>query len=234
MYPSGLYLPFPKTYCMSKVYRFSFLLTGLLLLTVMQAQRPKVGLVLSGGGAKGMAHIGVIQILDSLEIPVDLVTGTSMGSIVGGLYSIGYTGDQIQREVLDVNWNDLMRDQPLREDRTLDDKFIQDVTLLSLDLNGVKVSLPSGLRRGQKIYNKFVSLRIRTSTISPGLLPVWQQISRIANKWSFARDPYPGRSAPVWPFRPSSIPFRMMICYWWMVGSPTISPPISPETWERR
>ena len=144
---------------MNKHYSF-FLVVSLMTSILAHAQRPKVGLVLSGGGAKGMAHIGVIQILDSLEIPIDLVTGTSMGSIVGGLYSIGYTGDQIEREVVDVNWDDLMRDQPLREDRTLDDKFIQDVTLLSLDLDGVKVSLPSGLRRGQKIYNKFVSLTI--------------------------------------------------------------------------
>ena len=59
-------------------------------------ERPKVGLVLSGGGARGAAHIGVIRLLEELQIPIDCVAGTSMGAIVGGLYAIGYTADEME------------------------------------------------------------------------------------------------------------------------------------------
>ena len=62
---------------------------------VPQRPRPKVGLVLSGGGAKGMAHIGVLKMLEELDIPVDYVVGTSIGSIMAGYYSLGYTADEL-------------------------------------------------------------------------------------------------------------------------------------------
>ena len=61
-------------------------------------QRPKVGLVLSGGGAKGIAHIGVLKAIDSAGLKIDLVTGTSMGSIIGALYATGYSGNEIEKE----------------------------------------------------------------------------------------------------------------------------------------
>jgi len=77
------------------------------------SQRKTVGLVLSGGGAKGFAHIGVLRVMDSLGIPVDYIGGTSMGAIVGGLTSIGYTPDQIQKEILAVDWGDLLDQKPV-------------------------------------------------------------------------------------------------------------------------
>ena len=73
-----------------------------------QENKPKVALVLSGGGAKGLAHISTLQILDSLGIVPDLVIGTSMGSIVGGLYAMGYSGDSIENIASDADWDNLL------------------------------------------------------------------------------------------------------------------------------
>ncbi len=69
-----------------------------------QAERKKVGLVLSGGGAKGVAHIGVLKVLEEAGIPIDYIAGTSMGSIVGGLYSIGYDARCLDSLVRVQNW----------------------------------------------------------------------------------------------------------------------------------
>lgn len=68
--------------------------------------RPMVGLALSGGGARGLAHIGVLEVLEEAGVPVDLIAGTSMGSIVGGLYSAGYRTDQIRGMVSQVDWQE--------------------------------------------------------------------------------------------------------------------------------
>ena len=70
--------------------------------------RPKVGLVLSGGGARGAAHVGVIRLLEEMQIPVDYVAGTSMGAIVGALYAIGYTADEMDSLLMVQNWKILL------------------------------------------------------------------------------------------------------------------------------
>ena len=77
--------------------------------------RPTVALVLSGGGAKGAAHIGVIDYLDSLEIPVDIVLGTSMGGLVGGLYSVGYSASDMARIIRDIDWDIALSDKVPRD-----------------------------------------------------------------------------------------------------------------------
>lgn len=74
---------------------------------VPKAERPRVGLVLSGGGARGFAHVGVLKALEAARVPVDLIVGTSMGAIVGGLYASGMSADELEREILAVNWGDL-------------------------------------------------------------------------------------------------------------------------------
>ena len=81
--------------------------------------RKKVGLVLSGGGAKGMAHIGAIKVIEEAGIPVDYVVGTSMGSIIGGLYAIGYTPEQMDSMVRHQDWGYLLSDQISRKDMNL-------------------------------------------------------------------------------------------------------------------
>jgi NTE family protein len=112
---------------------------------------PRIGLVLSGGGARGFAHVGVLQILDSLNIPVHFITGTSMGSIVGGLYSIGYSGLDLDSLVKSIDWTIIFSDQPPREKLAYFEK--QDVGRfqLSLQTRNYKIQEPSGLIFGQKI-----------------------------------------------------------------------------------
>ena len=79
--------------------------------TVAHNPRPKVGLVLSGGGAKGAAHIGVLKYLEEAGIPIDYVAGTSMGSIVGGMYALGYTSNEILELISSVDWNRLISNE---------------------------------------------------------------------------------------------------------------------------
>ena len=94
-----------------KIITILFLLNGLL----SAQDRPIVGVVLSGGGAKGFAHVGMLKVIDSLGIPVDYVAGTSMGSVVGSLYALGYNPKQIEQIVTDIDWVSLMSDAPERE-----------------------------------------------------------------------------------------------------------------------
>ena len=81
-------------------------LVGLMLVPSVMAERKKVGLVLGGGGAKGVAHIGVLKVLEEAGIPIDYIAGTSMGAIVGGLYSVGYNAAEIDSMVRLQDWRD--------------------------------------------------------------------------------------------------------------------------------
>jgi len=80
-----------------------------------QSKRPKIGLVLSGGGARGLAHIGVLRVLEELKVPVDLIVGTSMGAVVGGAYASGRSVDELEVLVKGANWNAILADRPARE-----------------------------------------------------------------------------------------------------------------------
>ena len=86
---------------------FLFVLIGN---SVFAQEDKRVGLVLSGGTARGLAHIGVLKVLEEEKVPVEYVTGTSMGSIIGGLYSIGYTPDEIEKIALEMDWISLFND----------------------------------------------------------------------------------------------------------------------------
>jgi NTE family protein len=114
------------------------------------AERPKVGLALSGGGARGLAHIGVLKVLEEVGLPVDFIAGTSMGSIVGGLYAAGYTPDQIAKLVRQVDWQEAFSSTPnrrlLRYDKKVDQQYLFEV---GLDAKGVE--LPGGLLSGYKL-----------------------------------------------------------------------------------
>jgi NTE family protein len=115
--------------------------------------RPRIGLVLGGGGARGAAHVGVLQALEEMRIPVDMVSGTSMGSIVGALFSIGLTPDQIQGEISGIDWDDLFSDRPRRQDRKFRRK--QDDTSFFVPVEfgwkDNKVVFSSGIIAGQKL-----------------------------------------------------------------------------------
>src|SRR5690242_12426704 len=76
--------------------------------------RPRIGLVLSGGGARGAAHIGVLKVLEEYHVPVDAIAGTSMGAVVGGLYASGLNAADVERVMESVDWQDAFRDRPPR------------------------------------------------------------------------------------------------------------------------
>ena len=84
--------------------------------------RPKIGLVLSGGGARGVAHIGVLKALEELHVPVDYIAGTSMGAVVGGLYASGMSPEEIEHWFAEADWRYLLSDAPPRESRPFRDK----------------------------------------------------------------------------------------------------------------
>ncbi len=115
--------------------------------------RPSIGLALSGGGARGAAHVGVLKVLEELHIPIDCIAGTSMGAIVGGLYAGGMSAAQLEQVIGSVDWADAFRDDPQREQlsfrRKQDDyDFLAD---FELGLRGGAVKLPLGVVQGQKL-----------------------------------------------------------------------------------
>lgn len=118
------------------------------------ANRPSIGLVLSGGGARGAAHIGVIRVLEELKIPIDCIAGTSMGSIIGGLYASGMSTDTLQRSLLAIDWDDAFNDDPVREHLPFRRKR-EDRDFLVKSAPGIsdrgELKLPSGLVEGQKL-----------------------------------------------------------------------------------
>jgi len=114
-------------------------------------ERPKVGLVLSGGGAKGFAHIGVISALYDAGVEVDYISGTSMGSIVGGLYAMGYSPDYIESLIRDMNWTDVLLDRIDRRDLSLDEKSYNEQQFMNFPVSKKSVSLPFGIKYGQQI-----------------------------------------------------------------------------------
>src|SRR5215813_3727437 len=96
--------------------RIALLFLSLLLFAPAHGQqpavaRPKIGLTLSGGGAKGLAHIGILKAIDSAGLNIDYITGTSMGSIIGGLYAVGYSADNIEQIARSIDWDLLLSNQ---------------------------------------------------------------------------------------------------------------------------
>jgi NTE family protein len=117
-----------------------------------QSSRPKIGLVLGGGGARGSAHVGVLKVLEELHIPIDYIAGNSMGAIVGGLYAEGMTPDQIQHELETIDWDDVFSDEPPRPDRTFRRKRDDDTYAVKarLGYSDGKVKFPFAIVQGQK------------------------------------------------------------------------------------
>lgn len=101
----------------------------------VRKERPKVGVVLSGGGAKGSAHIGALKVIEEMGIPVDFVTGTSMGSIIGGLYSLGYTPDEMDSIIRTVDWSIIMSNNVTRSQLSFLDKEHKSRYLLTVPFN---------------------------------------------------------------------------------------------------
>ena len=114
--------------------------------------RPVIGLALSGGGAKGLAHIGVLRVLEAEGIAIDVVAGTSMGGVIGGLYAMGTPLDSIQSLMESADWGSILVDQVERDRRFLHQRRFDERTVLTLPLENGKITLPSGAIVGSNIY----------------------------------------------------------------------------------
>lgn len=116
-------------------------------------ERPRIGLVLGGGGARGAAHIGVLRELERLRVPIDAIAGTSMGAIVGGLYASGMTPDELEELVLSLDWYDAFQDTSRREDLTYRRKQdnVEFPVNFEMGLSDGRLRLPRGLVHGQKL-----------------------------------------------------------------------------------
>lgn len=123
-----------------------------------QQKQPKIGLVLSGGGAKGFAHIGVLKEIDKAGIQLDYIGGTSMGAIVGGLYAAGYSADQIETIVKETDFLSLVRDQLPRSSETFFDKEYGENTMITLPVRKGVIGLPKAISKGQNVLNLLLEL----------------------------------------------------------------------------
>jgi NTE family protein len=127
--------------------------------TAVSNTRKKVGVVLSGGGAKGMAHIGVLKVLEKAGIPVDIVTGTSMGSIIGGLYAIGYNSHSLDSMVRVQDWGYVITDKEDLRNQSLTDWQKQNTYILSTGITiGKKDMNAGGIIRGKNLAELFTQL----------------------------------------------------------------------------
>ena len=134
-------------------------------------ERPKIGLVLSGGGAKGAAHIGVLKYLEENDIPIDYIAGTSMGSIVGGMYALGYSSQEILDIISEVDWDRLISNKVDRRKISYSGKTESKTHLLTVPFafgtdgqefqsRSFKNSLPTGIVSGDNLMNLFNSLSV--------------------------------------------------------------------------
>ncbi len=124
-----------------------------------------LGIVLSGGGAKGFAHIGVLKVLDEEKVPVDYIVGTSMGSIIGAFYAMGYSGKEIEEIILNKQWINYFNDFILREEDLIENKVDRDRYAFSFPLKDWKLELPKGVVKGQNIDNVLSELYLDAKDI---------------------------------------------------------------------
>lgn len=146
---------------MKKVIAIFIFLTLPILGSSQNAEQPedvKVGLVLSGGGAKGFAHIGVLKAIEEAGVRIDYIGGTSMGAIVGALYASGYSAKELDSIFRNTDFNKLIQDEIPRGAKTLYEKEDQERYALTLPFDNFKVKFPSGISRGQNVYNLLARL----------------------------------------------------------------------------
>ena len=130
-----------------------------------QKKDVKVGLVLSGGGAKGMAHIGALKVIEELGVRIDYIGGTSTGAIVGGLYAVGYSAVQIDSIFKEINFSELIQDDLPRSTKTFFEKYESERYALTLPFQDFKISLPSSISKGQNMYDLFSKLTLHVNDI---------------------------------------------------------------------
>lgn len=130
-----------------------------------QEEDLKVGLVLSGGGAKGLAHIGALKALEDAGVRIDYIGGTSMGAVIGGLYASGYTAQQLDSIFKVTNFNILIQDDLPRSAKTFYEKEDTEKYAITLPFDDFQIKFPSGLSKGQNIYNLMSRLTMHVSEV---------------------------------------------------------------------
>lgn len=125
-----------------------------------QEEDPKVGLVLSGGGAKGLAHIGALKVIEESGVKIDYIGGSSMGAIIGALYAAGYSAHQLDSIFEGTNFNLLIQDELPRDVKTFYEKSDSEKYAITLPFDDFTVSFPSALSRGQNVYNLMSKLTL--------------------------------------------------------------------------
>lgn len=146
-------------------YLILFLLVFPLLLHAQEQEPPKIGLVLSGGGAKGLAHIGALKVIEEAGIKIDYIGGTSMGAIVGALYASGYSATQLDSIFHEINFNILIQDDVPRSAKTFYEKEETEKYAITLPFDDFQIKFPSGLSRGQNIYNLISRLTVHLGDV---------------------------------------------------------------------
>jgi len=142
------------------------LLPQLLYAQSESGERPKIGYVFSGGGAKGMAHVGVLKVLEEVGLQPDYITGTSMGSIMGGLYSIGYSADEIATIIETVDWGSVLTNEIPANQVIMRRKGDYSKFMMEMPVYKGKPELPSGLIEGQKLSELFSELTWRQAGVN--------------------------------------------------------------------
>lgn len=127
--------------------------------------RPKIGLTLSGGGAKGLAHIGILKAIDSAGLKIDYITGTSMGGIVGALYSVGYSGNEIEKIAREIDWDQLFGNQISLRTLSVEEKEQYSRFAIELPYVNNRIKLQTGVIKGQELNMKFSELFFHVSDI---------------------------------------------------------------------
>lgn len=145
---------------MGKIRKIIYLIFLFVLIgnSVFAQEDKRVGLVLSGGTARGLAHIGVLKVLEEEKVPVEYVTGTSMGSIIGGLYSIGYTPDEIEKIASEMDWISLFNDSIERKDKGISRNLIEDRNTMVLPMEKFIPKISSGAVGGKSASEQLNNL----------------------------------------------------------------------------
>ncbi|MEO9512335.1 MAG: patatin-like phospholipase family protein [Flavobacteriaceae bacterium] len=130
-----------------------------------QAHTPKIGLVLSGGGAKGLAHIGALKVIEEAGVKIDYIGGTSMGAIVGALYASGYSAKELDSIFSVTDFSKLIQDNVPRGAKTFYEKEDSERYALGLPFTNFNVTFPQAISGGQNIYNELVRLLFHVKDI---------------------------------------------------------------------
>ena len=132
------------------------------------SHRPKIGLALGGGGARGLAHIGVLKMLEELRVPIDYIAGTSSGAIIGGMYAAGLSPEQIELRIIGIDWDDMLSDRLARRDLSYRRKENDRNYLFPVELGmrGLRPIFPRGLIAGQKVGFFLRSATLRAAGVT--------------------------------------------------------------------